>query len=67
MGLTAIHVWMIEPISPDKTSVRTMETMKGFPSSLFYSSADLQKTNEKWLSDLKRVSEEANVATNKHN
>lgn len=67
MGLTAIHVWMIEPISPGKTSVRTMETMKGFPSSLFYSSADLQKTNEKWLSDLKRVSEKAAVANNKHN
>ncbi len=67
MGLTAIHVWMIEPLGSNKTSVRTIETMTGFPSSLFYSSADLQKTNAKWLSDLKRASEKANVSNNMQN
>lgn len=67
MGLTAIHVWLIEPLGPNKTSVRTIETMTGFPSSLFYSSADLQTTNAKWLSDLKRISEKADIASTKQN
>ncbi len=65
MGLTAIHVWMIEPLGPNKTSVRTKETMTGFPSSLFYSSADLQEANAKWLSDLKHASEKADTSNNK--
>ncbi len=65
MGLTAIHTWVVQPLGSHKTLVRTMETMTGFPSSLFYSSADLQSTNAKWLSGLKRISETAEPADNK--
>ncbi|KQN26480.1 hypothetical protein ASE86_10270 [Sphingomonas sp. Leaf33] len=67
MGLTAIHSWTIEPLGPNRTSVRTVETMTGFPSSLFYASADLQSTNPKWLADLKRISEQAGVAASHPN
>jgi len=67
MGLTAIHLWMVQPLGPGKTLVRTTESMTGFPSSLFYSSADLQSTNAKWLSDLKRISEKDDRINDKRN
>ena len=67
MGLTAIHSWVVQRLGRDRTLVRTKETMTGFPSSLFYSSADLQSANAKWLSDLKRMSEKAGTARNQQN
>lgn len=59
MGLTAIHIWTIRSLAPNRTLVRTRESMTGFPSSLFYSSSDLRATNSKWLADLKHISEQA--------
>lgn len=53
MGLTAIHVWTLEPISRGVTRVRTDESMRGLPGSLFYSSEKLGQANTAWLSRLK--------------
>ena len=57
MGLKAIHVWNITAQPDGRVLVRTAESMRGFPSSLFYSSSDLQKANSGWLKALKERSE----------
>lgn len=59
MGLTAIHVWTFRPLGAGKVLVRTSESMRGFPSSLFYSSDDLHAANARWLGELKRAAEQA--------
>ena len=57
MGLKAIHVWNLLAQPDGRVLVHTAESMRGFPSSLFYSSSDLQKANAGWLRALKERSE----------
>ena len=54
LHVTAIHVWQLRAAPNGGTLVSTKESMHGFMLKLFYSSADLQKTQRAWLDALKR-------------
>jgi hypothetical protein len=54
---TAIHVWKLERLPGDRTRVTTVESMSGFLVSFFYSSRDLQVSDQFWLDRLKQEAE----------
>ena len=56
-GAKAIHVWRLDRLPGDQTSVKTDESMDGFLLSLFYSSKKLEETDRRWLERLKAASE----------
>lgn len=57
MHATAIHVWQLRPALHGGTLVDTKESMNGFMLKVLYSSKDLKKSQESWLSALKREAE----------
>ena len=57
MNAHAIHQWKLERIAGGKTHVRVDESMSGFPIMVFYSSKDLQESDQFWLDRLKQEAE----------
>ena len=57
-GLTAIHVWRLEP-AEDRTRVTTEESMSGLPARLLHgmTQKNLDKSLDAWLRGLKAESE----------
>ena len=53
----AIHVWKLERLPGNRTHVTTIESMSGFLLTLFYSSKELQISDQFWLDRLKQEAE----------
>jgi uncharacterized protein YndB with AHSA1/START domain len=54
---SAIHVWKLERLPGDRTRVSTDESMSGFLLTSFYSSRELQVSDQFWLDRLKQEAE----------
>ena len=57
MNAHAIHQWRLESVAGGKTHVHVDESMSGFPIMLFYSSKELQESDQFWLDRLKQEAE----------
>lgn len=57
MGAHAIHVWNLERLPGHRTRVKVDESMSGFLLTLFYSSKELEASDQLWLDRLKLESE----------
>jgi hypothetical protein len=57
LGLRAVHVWTLATEPDGRVLVRTRESMDGFPITLLYPSAKLQKSDTYWLARLKQAAE----------
>jgi uncharacterized protein YndB with AHSA1/START domain len=53
----AIHVWSFQRLPGNKTLVNTDESISGFLLTYFYSSKELQATDQHWLDRLKHKAE----------
>lgn len=62
----ALHVWKLTALGPTRTRVESSESMDGFLLSHFYSSAQLQATEDHWLASLKAAAESARPAEQAH-
>jgi len=50
----AIHLWTLQRLPGEHTLLKTRESMSGFLLSLFFSSRQLQETDQDWLTSLKK-------------
>jgi hypothetical protein len=57
MNAHAIHQWKLERVAGGRTHVHVDESMSGFPIMLFYSSKDLEESDQFWLDRLKQEAE----------
>ncbi len=53
----AIHIWTLTPRPNGRVLVETRESMDGWLLDRFYTSRDLQKSDERWLRQLKQAAE----------
>lgn len=53
----AIHVWTLAVLPTGNTEVTTTESLGGWPITLFYSSDELQRSDQRWLDALRREAE----------
>lgn len=54
----AIHVWELRGMPDGRTLVTTRESMSGFLLSMFYSSAKLKESHERWLRAMELAAEQ---------
>jgi uncharacterized membrane protein len=57
MNAQAVHVWRLVRLPGNKTRVETDESMSGILLTLFYSSRQLQESDQLWLERLKQEAE----------
>ena len=60
----AIHVWTLTALPNGDTEVTTTESLGGWPISLFYSSAELRRSDQQWLDTLRREAERRAIPPN---
>ncbi len=53
----AIHIWSLSPLPDGRVLVKTRESMDGWLIDRFYSSRQLQESDQKWLEHLKKAAE----------
>ena len=58
LNVRAVHVWKLERVRGNKTLLKVDESMSGFGLTLFYSSKDLEASNQLWLHRLKTAAEQ---------
>ena len=60
----AIHVWTLASLPLGDTEVTTTESLGGWPITLFYSSDELQRSDQRWLDALRREAERRAILPN---
>lgn len=57
LHLHAVHCWTLSAFPDDAVLVRTQESMAGWLIERMYSSADLVRSDQRWLAQLKQAAE----------